>query len=234
MPQDKNSIAGRRCKPKVMRDQNRRNAAGLSQASDIGDKAISHRRIQGGGRLVQDQEIGRRSRGKSEQCALQHTPTPLVRPRVHRSSRISDAESFKPLYLRRKCVSRRNTRCVGDCIPMRSHKLFDLINDSEERIKSGERILLNKSDTSPTQRPHQSGGRVSEILASEKERAAMDFQGPLLAHDAASKRCLARAGFADHAQCLPGGNRERHTIEHSMCPPGCKNSQGVDDESGRR
>ena len=127
-------VAGREGEPQVVRDENEAHAAPLLHALQQLDDLGLGGDVEGGGRLVRDQEFRIARKGGGERDALTHAAGQLERHAL-RDVRIGDADFAEaPRHLRLQ------RGAVAELRPVAQH-LRDMQAGFHQRVQHGEGVL---------------------------------------------------------------------------------------------
>ena len=162
------------------------------------------RDVEGGGRLVGDEQLGLARQGHRDQDALAHSARHLERVLLDALGWIGDADHVEQL-------DGPGPRRLAAELAMAAQHLDHLAADGEHRIERRHRVLEHHRDlaTADAFDRRRSTRRVHERLALPAHVAADDAAGQL---DHPEQRlrgdALARAGLADEAERLALADRE--------------------------
>jgi hypothetical protein len=97
---------------------------------------------------------------------------------------------------------------------VRADSLNNLVADSQQRIKAGQRILKYRADVPAPEPAHLLRRQVVDTLAAELDLSAGDSSRPIQeADNGVTGHGLAGAGFADHTKNLAGPDVEADVVD---------------------
>ena len=123
---------------------------GLQVAHEFEDLGLD-RDIQGGGRLVRDQDFGSAGQGHGDHDALAHATGELVGKLAHTLIGCCDADMIKHL-------DGRTQRLVSTQALMQSQDLYELVANREDRVEGGHGFLKDHGDIVTANAAHLDGG----------------------------------------------------------------------------
>ncbi len=190
----------------VMGDQQHGTAELAGHLVDLVQDHLLHRHVQGGGRLVRDQQLRPARQADGDQHALAQAARELVRVLLGPPRGLGDAGALHHLddggphvLLRRHAVGQQG--------------LPDLLTHPGHGVEVGHRVLRHQPDPAATDAAHPRLGQAHELLAREADGACRD---PAVAGQQADRGHrgggLARAGLAHDRQRAPGREREGRAL----------------------
>ena len=163
--------------------------------------------VEGGGRLVGDDELGIAREPDGDHHALAHAARELVRVLSEPPRGIGDADHLQELDGARP-------RLVLAHPLVDEKRLHDLQPDGQHRVERGHRLLEDHRDVAAAQRAHLVLGEREEIASFEQDAPVRDASGRLgeEAHDRERRYRFAAAGFADQRDHLARIDLPAHAL----------------------
>ena len=186
--EDGNALAGLRHEPEVVADEHDGQRPFLAQREqEIEDLGLNGH-VEGGGRLVGDDEIRFRAERRREHHPLLHAARQLVRMALHDVGGVRQAkvpkEALRPLP---------GIRSGGDAVA--THDALELAADGEEWIQGFRGVLEHHADAPAAQTAHFGFALRGEILAVVENSAAGNAPVPRhQLHDRAARLACVRRG----------------------------------------
>ncbi len=190
----------------VVRDEEVREAELRLQVEQEVDDLRLNGHVQGGDRLVGDDDSGIQCKRASDGDTLALAAREFMRIALRVIRRQADV------------LQEPRDALLGFAPPrdaVHVERLGDREADGEARIEGGERILEDHLDIAP-QRPHFGGWQLRDVAALELDAAAGDVDE---AQKGAARRRLAAARFADECKRFSGREVEAHPLDR-MDPAG--------------
>ena len=163
-----------------------------------------HGDVERRGGLVRDEQLGIQRHRHRDHRALPHTAGELVREVIHPPIRLRDAYQPEQIHGPGPGLGLRHG------VVVQPDHLHDLPADLVERVQAGQRVLEDHPDLRAADLVKLLAGHGQQVFALEQGGAA-DPGATCETHDRLGGHALARAGFADDAEGLPGIDIERHT-----------------------
>ncbi|GAA3219662.1 hypothetical protein GCM10020256_24950 [Streptomyces thermocoprophilus] len=177
-------------------------AQGVQQVQDLG----LHGHVEGGGRLVGDQQFGSAGEGHGDQGPLAHAAAELVRPGPGTPYRVGDAHAVQHLHGTRACGAPGHARV--DAV-----HLGDLVADGVVRVEGRQRVLEDHGGLGAAQPPQFLLRGALYVHAGHPDRARHPRPGaPVQAEQGGGGGGLAGAGLSDEGESGAGGEPERHVV----------------------
>ena len=178
----------------------------LQAAQQLEDLGL-HRDVEGGGRLVGDDELGVQDQRAGDDDALLHAAAELVRIAAVAAARLRYADLLEHLDHAPADRFRPHIRVVAQ-------QFGDLPADGHDRVERAGRVLEDHRDAGTADVAHLVGGLGQQILAVEPDAAGCDAAGRLdQPHDRLGDGGLAAAALADNAQRLPSVHRQTYAVD---------------------
>ena len=198
------SIGDPRHDSEVVRDEHhRRLRFRLNSLENLEDLRL-HGHVEGRGRFVRDQNLGFIGDGHGDHDALTHSSGELVRVLTGAIGRLRDTDLSEQLD------RTRHGRLGGDLVMSTDH-LDDLIADSMCRIEGRQRILKDHRHSFATNFAHDLRRRTDQFGATNSGRALDSCRLGQETHETQEGDGLARTGFTDDSEDLPGAHVEIDT-----------------------
>ena len=186
-----------------MGDHDQRRAQVLLQPQQQVEDLGLDGRVERGGGLVGDDELGLEGEGHRDHRALPHAAGELVRVVVDPGVRLGDADPAKQL-------DRPGRRfLLRDRPVVRPDHLGDLPPDLVERMQAGQRVLEDHRDPRAAHLAQLVVGELEQVGALE-HRAAPHLGARGQPEQRLREHGLAAARLADDAEGPPGLDVERH------------------------
>jgi hypothetical protein len=181
----------------VMGDEQDRHPELLLQATHQVEDLGLDGDVEGGGRLVGDQQARIAAQRHGDHHALPHAAGELVRVAARARRRLGDADE------RQRLDRLRPGRTTG-CAPMRDDGFGDLVADRKDGIEAGHRLLEDHRDLVAADGVHLLAGQCEQVAAPIENSPAGDPSGRARhqSHDGEAGDGLARAGFSHHGERL--------------------------------
>ena len=192
--------------------QHRHAKLGLKVAEQLEDLRLDGD-VEGGGRLVRDQQRRVADQRHGDHRALAETAGKLEGVGVHRALRIGEAH--QPQHLHGQLA-----RLGAVHVAVEHDRFADLIADGVERRQRGHRLLEDDRDIAAADRPHLAAVRVQlgdvdglgELRVGEQDLALGDpGRAGQDAHDGLGHHRLARSGLAHQGYGAARPDPERDT-----------------------
>lgn len=193
----------------VVRDEHHAHALFLLDPGDQGEDLRLGGDIQGGGRLIGDQQGRLERQGHGDHHALALAAGQAEWVHVAQDGRVGQADERQ--QLEHAALALRTGVGV-----VHAHDFADLLAHGHQRIEGRQRLLEDHGHVLAAHR--QQGGLVlpQQVLAAEQDLAALRLEVVgQQAHDGVGAHRLARAGLADDAQDLPDADVVGH-IAHGV------------------
>ena len=173
---------------------------------DLGEDLRLDRDVQGGGRLVGDDDLGFVQQGDGDRYPLAHAAGELVRPGLQSSLRVGDTHLAQHLDAARARLG------LGDTSVSLQGQLH-LGADGQHRIERGHRVLEDHRQLAAPHGSQTGGVKAYQLLSSQVNRAADDTPRCV---DQAQQRvpgdALARARLAHQTDGLSRVQVEAHPV----------------------
>ena len=159
-------------------------------------------RVEGGGRLVQDQQGRFRGQRHGDDDPLQHAPRELVRVRLEHPSGIGDLDRLQRLLGALECLALAEPGDLED--------LGNLTPDADRGVECATGLLVHHRDRARPHRAQRTFVQRSEVLAVHGDRPRAE--PPVtwqVSRDRERHRRLAGAGFPDEPERLVPADLER-------------------------
>ena len=179
----------------------------LEAAQEIQDLGLDGD-VEGGGRLVGDEQARPADQGHGDHHALAQAPGKLMRILGEPALRRADADQAQHLH------------GLGPRTPseaaMEAQYLLDLEPDGEHGIEARHGFLEHHAHTVAAKLTHGRGRQGQEIDALEQDSPAQHprRRARQQAHDGHCRDALAAAGLAHQAQGFPGADGEARFLDH--------------------
>ena len=187
----------------VVGDEEHRRAELRLQVGDQLEHLGLDGRVEAGGRLVEDQELGIGGERHRDDDALLHPAGQLVRVALQHGDRIGDLDALERLA---RALPRLRPRRAPD-----REDLCDLVADADRRIERRARVLVHHRDDVRAELAQPLAREPEHVTAADLDRAAPH---PAVARQVPDRRerdrRLAAAGLADEAVGLAAPDRARH------------------------
>ena len=181
----------------------------LQLAQQVEDLGL-HGDVEGGGRLVGDEQVGVARHRSGDEDTLGHAAGDLVRVGAERPRRIGDADAGE--QRQRLLLGLRLAHPEGD-----PHRLDELAADRERRVEVAHRLLRHVGDPRAAQLVDRLDVGTDQLDAVEHDRAAEDLAGRRQQAEHGERRLgLARAGLTDEADDLAAVDGERHVVDDRL------------------
>ncbi len=191
--------------------QTQRVAQGHDELVEIGGAD----RVEAGGRLVEEDDVGVERQGSGQRRALDHAARKLGRILLRRVGRETDEVDLE---------AGQFVHQLGRDVEILAHRNLDVL---EHRERGEERALLEEH--APTLLDAEARGFVGPLVvdAEDLDRAALLG---VEAEDGAQEHGLAGAGRADEAQDLAPAHVERQAVENGLRAEPDRHIPGADDD----
>ncbi|CPN80989.1 Uncharacterised protein [Bordetella pertussis] len=191
--------------PDVVADEDHAQAALHPQLIQQVQDAGFDRDVERGGRLVEQQQVGRAGQRRGDHDALLHAAGQLVRIGVQQRAGARQAHLVHQ-------PQRFGARGAGIGAPALDQRLGDLAADRQAGVERGEGILEHHGDAVAAQ---PGGAFARDVLAVEDHAAGGDRRaGRQQAQHRPGNRALARAALAHDAQRCAARQRQIHAMQH--------------------
>ncbi len=190
----------------IMRDEQHRHAVPGLQVLEQREDLRLHRDIEGGGRLVGDEQVGPVGERHGDHHALALAAGKLMRIGAEPLGGIADPALAEQ-------IQRAGTSLGLSAHAMHGKDLADLPLDRVQRVERGHRLLEDHGDGRAAQRAQPRLARGQHVLAVEQDLAADPRCGREQARDGERGHRLARARFADQRQRAAFGELERDAVD---------------------
>ena len=162
--------------------------------------------VEGGGRLVEDQEVGIAAEGHRRHQPLELPPRDLVRVAPAEAVRIGKVEG--PVEIFGPAVG-----LLPGELPVEHRRLGDLLPDGEGRVEGGGGALGEVGDALSAKRALLVGGHGDDVASVEAHLAAGELEARLgVAEGGQGDGRLARARFPDEGHHLSALDGEAHAL----------------------
>ena len=205
-------------------------------ADEVEDLSLD-RHVEGGGRLVGDEELRTEGEGDRDHDPLAHAAAELVGVALEALTRVRDADELEHL----------DGPLLGGLVLdlfMGEDRLDELFADRDDRVERGHRVLEDHGDLAAAQVPHLIVGQLDEVDAAEEDLAAGDPAGRLRQETQQGQRghALAAARLADDTERLVRRHIEAHAVDGmdeagrggELDPQVTDGEEGVAGRRGRR
>ena len=214
----------------VMRDDDQRNVELARQILHQFENLRLNRHVEGGRRLVGDDEAGIAGKPDRDHHPLAHAAGELMRILIEPALRVGDADQPKQF-------DRARSRLLVIHPELNLQRLGDLQSDGQDRIERGHRLLEDHRDVAAADLAHLFVAERQQVAPVEGDAAAgnapgMRRQKP---HDRERRDRLARTGFADDGDDLAAVDVEAQPLDraHDAARRQEVNMQIFDLEQGR-
>ena len=227
----------------VVRDQHQRGVELAQRIAEHFEDLGLDGHVEGGGRLVRDQQAGRVGQGHSDHHPLGHATRELVRVLLGAALRVGDANQVEELEHALVDGRLRQPRIVD------ADGFADLVTHREDGVQRAGRVLENHGDVAAAHAPELRRRQAEQVASVEQGLARDDpgrsrWQEP---QDGEHRYTLAGAGFAHDAQGFAGPHveadpvdRREHAAARAEADPqiahvqGCARRLGVRGRRGER
>ena len=194
----------------VVRDQHHRRAGVALRRLEERHHLRLDRRVEGGRRLVGDQDARPRRQRHGDHHPLAHAAGEAVRVVVDPRLRVGQVNAAQQRDRLAPCLG-PGPRAV------RADRLDDLPADRLHRIQRGDRILEDHRDAAVAQLAHAGLARLHQVLAFETDAAASEAHAGLGqdAHQRQRRQRLAAAGLADDRQRAARRQAKAHVVDQA-------------------
>ena len=220
---DEHPVAETRNHRQVVADENQPHATLAHQIVEDAEDFVLHRHIEGGGRLIRDEEIGLGHQHHGDHDALTHAAGELMRIEMVDEFGIADLHGLK------HCQGALAGFVAADA-QMQKAGLADLLADGFDRIERIFRVLHNHRHAPAAQVLPVALGATEQVVAITGHRLGGDNSGA--GHEAqqgAARGRFSRSGFTDDAEPL-APQREAvvaHRLRQRPDRPGEADVQGL-------
>ncbi len=193
--------------PEVVGDHDERGVGALDELLEQGEDLRLDRDVEGGRRLVGDEQTGLAGQGHRDEGALAHPAAHLVGVVLETAVGVGDADPLEQVPGDRHGGLARHL-----LVPLQD--LGDLAADRDDRVQRGERVLEDHRDVAAAA-VAQVGVGEPEQVGSLEERLALD-RVPAAGeqpHDRERGDRLPAAGLADEADGLAGPDVEADAVD---------------------
>jgi hypothetical protein len=152
---------------KIVGDQKDSHAELVAQAIQQIEDLCLHGHIEGGRRLVCNEDIRLKGYGHGDEDSLPHAPRELVRVVVDPPFRSRDPHGAEQLDRTFSC-------CLGSKPTVHAKEFADLITDRQHWIQGRESVLKHKADPIPTHGAPLVFGKPEHVLAGQSEALSTD------------------------------------------------------------
>jgi hypothetical protein len=165
---DQHAVAEGRDQVQIVADEDEAHAAAGHQIVNDGEHLHLHGDVEGGGRLVGDEEVGIGRQHHGDHGALTHAPGELVRVGPIDPLRIADAHRLQHLQrtLPRLALATAGVQSMG---------LHDLRADGHHRVEREFRVLQDHGDALAADAAHLPFRQARELLPVEAEGPGRGF-----------------------------------------------------------
>ena len=206
---DQDVVGQLRHHAEVVRDDDERRVELRLQVPHQVEDLRLHGHVEGGGRLVRDQQLGVARQRHRDHRALPHAAGELVRVVVDPPLRPRDADPAE--HVDRVPAGHRLVHLVVYPVG-----LDDLLADRVVRVHRRQRILEDHRHLLAAQRPHGLRRRTDDLHAVEPDLARHVGVAPVVQpQDAQAGHRLAGAGLADDAQGAAALEGERDRVHRA-------------------
>ena len=182
----------------VVRDEQHGGAHLGGQLAEVVEDAALDGDVQGGGRLVGDQQLGVRGHADGDEGALAHAAGELVRVLLGAAFGVGQAGFLEEL------ADAFADLALGHDV-VREQGLLDLEAHAQDGVQVTHRVLGDEADAGSAQLHPLLGGQVGDVAAVELDLSARDLAGAgQQADDGGGGRGLTGAGLADDGDGLAG------------------------------
>ena len=182
----------------VVRNEQHGGAHLAGELAEVVEDAALDGDVQGGGRLVGDQQLGVRGHADGDEGALAHATGEFVRVLIGAACRVGQAG-----FLEEGGDALAGLGAGHDVV--REKGLLDLRAHAEHGVEVTHRVLGDEADAGPAQLHPLPGGQVGDVAAVELDLSARDLAGAgQQADDGGGGRGLTGAGLADDGDGLAG------------------------------
>ncbi|ESY78827.1 hypothetical protein X740_18865 [Mesorhizobium sp. LNHC221B00] len=197
----------------VVADEQDRGRQLLPELRDQVEHLGLDRRIEAGGRLIEDQHRGVVGQRHGDRHALLHAAGQLVWVTLHDARRIGDAHPVE-----------HGDGAIGGCLAGDAAKLEDLgqlAADADRGVQRLAGVLIDHRDAFGASAPQGFAVELHHVLTVERNRAAGDRTIPWqIAHDGERHGGFAAAGFADQPVGLALADVEAEIAQHRAAAAG--------------
>jgi hypothetical protein len=177
-----------------VRDEDERRAGFTSDLLQQREDLRLHRDVEGGRRLVGDEQLGLGRERHGDHDALAHAAGELVRVVVDPTCGVLDVDALHRL-------DRHLVRLApGDSPPVGAVGLLDLRPDRVVGVQGREGVLEDHRDAVATNAAQPGLGHRRELVRPEHDRARAGRLRWEQSHDGQARQRLARAGLPDDAE----------------------------------
>ena len=195
----------------VVADQNDGGTALLHFRQQVEDLCL-HCHIQGGRRLIRDEQWRIERDGRGDERPLPLTAGELPRSLSDPQFRVRQTHGLEEFLHTARSFGR------PEC-GVQPKRVADLAPDRAQRIKRYEGILQHESDVAPTSPAPRRGGQTQHGATLNRHLVrAHPRPIPGEAEQAPRRDALARAGFADNSEAFASPDLERHAMNHGVLP----------------
>ncbi len=187
-----------------MRDQNGGGTGLLAGGVEHLENLRLDRDVQGGGRLIGDDDVRLVGHRDRDDDALAHAAGELVRIAVRTVACVRDTDEFEQV----DCPGLGGL--AGDVLVVLAHGLGDLVTDLVDRIQGCHRILEDHRDALAADLTELLVAQVQHLLAAELHRAGDPGALRQQTHDRQRCHRLTGARLAHDPEDLAGANRVAH------------------------
>ena len=194
---------------KVVRDQQEPHAVLRHEAPEQFEDLLLQHDVERCGRLVGDQQLRLECAGDGDDDALALAAGKLVRIARQRKFRRRQADAIE-----HAAGALLRVGAVGPGVP--AYALGHLLADGLDRVERRHRFLEDHADIVAAQRAHPVFGRGQDVdpVEGHAARGSRGLRQEL--HDGKRRHRLARTGFADQRDRLPGRDRQLHAPEDGL------------------